>query len=748
MTEPITLFSSRNDLIIDEEVCRWAARFMKATTKAVKLNIRLHGDQEAIDQGDIFVFNHFARFETFIPQYLFYQQRNAYCRSIASSEFFNDDSRFSQFLTQCGAVSNRLPGLLDYLVGEAFRGKKIIVFPEGGMVKNKKVLGPDGHISIYSRTAKSYRKQHQGAAVIATRLYLIRQQIRHAKQQNDSTQLKYWSQLLGITDIDELISLAGKTTRLVPASITFYPMRVSGNFLETGAETFFRGKLSPRLREELLIEGNFLLKKTDMDIRLLEPIVIQQNIRFWEKLFLKKQLSSQIKPHGPERSTLIQRIDHQIQRGVSARIRDQWSTAMYRGITINLSHLASALLFLLLESKQHSMPLKAFLLHLYHLIKKVQKLNLNLHESLTDPHEYRYLPFKAPERLQLWFTTLKSLNLIELTDQTITARDELSESHDFDVVRIKNPAAVYANEIAAIKEIQILLQTLFSEHFNTHELIMDDLKAIQNTARENYSGNSYDELNQLQSQSANSQAFFLPGKSNQRSILLVHGFLASPAEVFALGQQLNQQGFNVLGIRLPGHGTSPWDLRQRDHEEWQQEVLFGFQTLQTISHDISVVGFSTGGLLALDLAASHPEIRRAIAINAPLKFLNKNIIFAPLLADINTLVRKVSPSEGLWLFKENKPEHPEVNYQHIPIRALSELYKLKGAALENIAKNTVSTLIIQGDKDPVVDPESASLLQQSMPNAQVRLIHVDADYHGIIYREHDQAFEEIINFLV
>jgi hypothetical protein len=74
----------------------------RTTKKLLKLNIKLHEDDAAPmnagKMGDIFLFNHFARFETFIPQYLIHEATGAYCRSIASSEFFDGDDRFSQFI--------------------------------------------------------------------------------------------------------------------------------------------------------------------------------------------------------------------------------------------------------------------------------------------------------------------------------------------------------------------------------------------------------------------------------------------------------------------------------------------------------------------------------------------------------------------------------------------------------------------------------------------------------------------------
>ncbi|HEY5738835.1 MAG TPA: hypothetical protein VIW27_03870, partial [Gammaproteobacteria bacterium] len=56
---------------INLRVYDFCVRAFRSTRKLLKLNIKLHQDtpgvEHAVHDGDIFLFNHFARFETFIP---------------------------------------------------------------------------------------------------------------------------------------------------------------------------------------------------------------------------------------------------------------------------------------------------------------------------------------------------------------------------------------------------------------------------------------------------------------------------------------------------------------------------------------------------------------------------------------------------------------------------------------------------------------------------------------------------------
>ncbi|MBT5636674.1 MAG: hypothetical protein HOJ23_13965 [Gammaproteobacteria bacterium] len=100
----------------------WCVKAFSTARRLLKLNIKLHDEshqpcKQTIEQGDIFLFNHFARFETFIPQYLIHRETGRYCRSIASAEFF-DDERFASFLRSIGVVPNDLPGLFPFMARE------------------------------------------------------------------------------------------------------------------------------------------------------------------------------------------------------------------------------------------------------------------------------------------------------------------------------------------------------------------------------------------------------------------------------------------------------------------------------------------------------------------------------------------------------------------------------------------------------------------------------------------------------
>jgi len=126
---------------------------------------------------------------------------------------------------------------------------------------------------------------------------------------------------------------------------------------------------------------------------------------------------------------------------------------------------------------------------------------------------------------------------------------------------------------------------------------------------------------------ADNLPFLLGPDSAENAALLVHGFTASPWEMRLIADYLASQGIVALGIRLPGHGTTPQDLAGRVWEEWLAAVHQGHQILRQKHQKLFAVGMSTGCQLliadalqndydGLVLCAPYLRIRHRLARHA------------------------------------------------------------------------------------------------------------------------------------
>ena len=121
-------------------------------------------------------------------------------------------------------------------------------------------------------------------------------------------------------------------------------------------------------------------------------------------------------------------------------------------------------------------------------------------------------------------------------------------------------------------------------------------------------------------------------------ILLLHGMSDSPYSLRALGKSINQLGYQVVGLRLPGHGTVPSGLKHVIWQDMAAAVKLAMQHLADSlgSKPIHIVGYSTGASLALDFT---------------LKAIDEGRIAVPTSLVLISPAIKVRPSGALAGFK-------------------------------------------------------------------------------------------------
>jgi carboxylesterase len=201
---------------------------------------------------------------------------------------------------------------------------------------------------------------------------------------------------------------------------------------------------------------------------------------------------------------------------------------------------------------------------------------------------------------------------------------------------------------------------------------------------------------------------FLLGADNPRGagVLLVHGFTASPWEMRQLGETLAKKGYAAMGVRLPGHGTTPEDLAERDCEEWLETVERGYHLLADRHPRVYCIGMSTGGLLLLTLAPSLAA--QAMVLLSPfLRFRNR-------LAKFTWLLRFVKD------FQEN-PLPPELSpyyYQRRPLDGIRQVSRLIRRARRNLGRVTVPALVVSAEGDRTVRVLSALDLFRKLPSGR------------------------------
>ncbi len=166
--------------------------------------------------------------------------------------------------------------------------------------------------------------------------------------------------------------------------------------------------------------------------------------------------------------------------------------------------------------------------------------------------------------------------------------------------------------------------------------------------------------------------------------LLLHGLTDSPYTMRRIGQVLYDQGFYVLGLRLPGHGTLPSAIGRSSREDWIAATRIGAAHVGrqlTCEHPFWVVGYSNGGTLALDYAlktldapgGSPHRPPQQLVLLSPALGVTRAAAFARWHRPLSLL-----PPFSKLAWHTVYPEHDPFKYNSFPNNAGYETHRLIG----------------------------------------------------------------------
>lgn len=109
-----------------------------------------------------------------------------------------------------------------------------------------------------------------------------------------------------------------------------------------------------------------------------------------------------------------------------------------------------------------------------------------------------------------------------------------------------------------------------------------------------------------------------PDDKSRPLVVTVHGLLGSMAAYAGVAQELVKQGFEVLTFDLYGFGLSKSPRKRFNTELYVQQTL---ELLELVGYPSDyrffLIGFSMGGLVALDLTRTVPQRIRRLLLVAP-----------------------------------------------------------------------------------------------------------------------------------
>ena len=688
---------------------------IKALSDLSKANITIHGQDNIPTGSNIFVINHFTRLETFLMPYQIFKLTNVPVWSLADYSLFS--GAFGTYLEKVGALSTKSPDRDRLIVKTLLTGEADwIIFPEGRMVKNKKII-EKGQFMISWAGGK--HPPHTGAGTLAMRTEFYRARLRRLSEEK-TDEVKY---LMERFEIESLDSVLDRNTYIVPVNLTYYPIRARENILSQLASRLV-DELPERIAEELMTEGSMLVAGVNLDIRFGEPIMIGDCLQN-KVCTLDIETKKRIDFDDPIASKTVMRRE-------ALKLMERYMTAIYSMTTVNPDHIFASMLRFLKFKKIDELDLRrrVFLaateiqqqkdLNLYHGLKEDQV------HLLTDDHFGIVDDFIS--------IAIEKGNLTKMNGRLTIDHSTFSSPYDFHRARIDNPIDVIANAVEPLAELQHTIRRLASlPGFWIKRKVAKYLMEQDITEHKR----DYDKF-YVEGESKPIDVgipFLVKGKSKKIGILLCHGYMAAPLEVKQLALYLGNLGFWVYVPRLKGHGTSPDDLATRSYQDWMTSIDRGYAIISSICQKVVVGGFSTGAGLALDLAARIKEVIGVFAVAAPMRLKDFSSKFAPAVDIWNRFMDKAYRVGPKKEFVENKPENPHINYLRNPISGVRELERLMDDLEPKLPSLKMPALIIQSRRDPVVDPKGSRKIFELLGTKEKEYLLFNFDRHGILLGE-------------
>jgi esterase/lipase len=98
-------------------------------------------------------------------------------------------------------------------------------------------------------------------------------------------------------------------------------------------------------------------------------------------------------------------------------------------------------------------------------------------------------------------------------------------------------------------------------------------------------------------------------KVYRRGVLLTHGLSDSPYSMGYLAEFFQQNGFRVMAVLLPGHGTQPGNLLEITWQEWAKTLAYGVDKLAEEADEVYLAGYSIGGALSVYQSLRDSRVR-------------------------------------------------------------------------------------------------------------------------------------------
>lgn len=245
----------------------------------------------------------------------------------------------------------------------------------------------------------------------------------------------------------------------------------------------------------------------------------------------------------------------------------------------------------------------------------------------------------------------------------------------------------------------------------------------------------------MNTQPVDHSLFFEGGKTG---ILLIHGLGGTPVELKVVATGLQKEGFTVSCCELAGHCGTEEDLMKTGWRDWAASVEQALDDLSAKCDTVLVGGLSLGAILALHVAARHPQKISGLLLYAPTlwydgfsipwySFLLKWLINTPLGQRYRFQERepygiKDERIRKLIMRAMGQGNSVDAGIASTPSQSIRELWNLVAEVKPRLSEIKTPALVVHAREDDISDLSNTIYLQRHLGGVVDALV-LDDSYH-------------------
>lgn len=224
------------------------------------------------------------------------------------------------------------------------------------------------------------------------------------------------------------------------------------------------------------------------------------------------------------------------------------------------------------------------------------------------------------------------------------------------------------------------------------------------------------------------------GGADARTYVLVHGIGVSSRYFHPLAAELARTG-RVFLVDLPGYGSAPdprRDVSLADHAD----VLAGFLRRLEVPDPV-IVGHSWGAQVVSMLAQRHPDVPRTVVLLSPTLEPSARSAWRAIAHLLHDATRE--PPAVFWIAVTDYLVRCGLRYlsRQMP-------HMLSDRPEDRVGEHRAHTLVVNGDRDPIVSTSWARRLADAHPDGEFREVRGP---HVIMHTEPATIAQHITRFV-